>query len=90
MKVYHSIVYNPVYYVMESCIRPSGAWASKVADFTTEEEARECFRSHGWEGPSFGIIRARTIGLYRREWRRRAGGMIVGADRTKIAERELD
>ena len=66
------------YSVIESCIRPSGAYAKTQESFRADQKAEaEAYFQRAWfNGPGFGIITSKTIELVyselshsQREWK---------------------
>ncbi len=55
-----------IHIVIESCMRPSGAYAKSRGRFVEEEKAIAFALSIGWEGPGHGIQRDREITVMRR------------------------
>lgn len=53
------------YLVMESCMRPSGAYARQLGSFTTEAAARDAYRTAYFTGPGYGIVWRKTLELVR-------------------------
>jgi hypothetical protein len=51
------------YYIIESCMRPSGAYAKTLKSFKDEESARKAFATAFYSGPEYGIQRGKQIAL---------------------------
>lgn len=68
------------YVVLESCIRPSGAWARTVARFDSKAEAVTYALNHGFEGPEGGIVRSPQVSVMQRD----------GVDRETVFSRNID
>jgi hypothetical protein len=72
------------YSIVESCMRPSGAYASTQRSFTDEAEARAVFATAYFVGPGYGILWGKTLTL-------RQGSMRDGRyESTVLAERDVD
>jgi hypothetical protein len=56
------------YAIVESCMRPSGAWEKPQATYTDEDCARTALKHATWCGPGYGLIWARTLTLRRSTW----------------------
>ena len=54
---------KPYYYVIESCMRPSGAYSNVKKYFDTLTKAREFFSTTFYVGPGYGIQNDKEIQL---------------------------
>jgi hypothetical protein len=78
---------SDVYYaVIESCMRPGGAWAKSIARFHVEQEAVRFALDHGFVGPEYGIVWAQTIAVTRvTRWDRQG----IEVERETVFERDV-
>jgi hypothetical protein len=72
------------YRIIESCMRPSGAYVHTQSTWTTEAAARKAFQRACFEGPGYGILRSKTLTL---TYSGHEGGQY---DRTVLAQRDCD
>ena len=56
------------YNIMESCMRPSGAYAKTQASYPEEDTARAAFARAFFQGPGYGILWAKTLTLRASTW----------------------
>ena len=56
------------YSILESCMRPSGAYARTQVSYPEEDTARAAFARAVFRGPSFGILWAKPLSLCASTW----------------------
>lgn len=56
------------YSIMESCMRPSGAYAKTQVSYTDEDTARVAFARAYFQGPGYGILWAKSLTLRASTW----------------------
>jgi hypothetical protein len=56
------------YSIIESCMRPSGAYAKTTASFRDEATARTAYQRAAFEGPGFGIFWGQTLQLVQSDY----------------------
>jgi len=59
---------KPYYYVIESCMRPSGAYSSAKKYFDTLTKAHDFFSTTFYVGPGYGIQNEKEIQLIRQDF----------------------
>lgn len=67
-----------MYRIIESCMRPNGAYAKTRFSSADEAEAREAFHHAFFEGPGFGIFWSKTLSLMHSDYRTAQSYTVLG------------